>query len=409
MRNHIFITLGLLGSLAGWSLSGCRHKPVYPNIGSLSINSRPSGAEIFVNGSFSGQRTPAKIDGLGIGENEVSLRYFGYKVWKQMVFIKAGETRILNVSLNEIQPVCVSRLYLGVYGDDMALDAVLGKLYIANRTENNLKIYRADGEEVSFLNNVYLGSRQYHVAVNTALAKVYVAIIGDTILVLDGRADIITKRLPPGLAQGYNSLSASDDGRLVCLGSNDSMLTIIDAERDVILYQHKFDGPIKDVQFQKYTHHLFISGGATGNFIVFDVEERREIVRTATGAWAGKLFISHDGLMVGICNETQRTVQAAQVGVWTFATSRRLDGVVTPDACFAHDGTHLWALENIPGGDPAPPPGSLCLIYLPEWRGVAHLILGEMPIRLVQSVDGKYLYILQQFSRDLAIYRTDTE
>ncbi len=103
-------------------------------------------------------------------------------------------------------------------------------------------------------------------------------------------------------------------------------------------------------------------------------------------------------------------IQIASRLDWTFVSSLLFSyGVNIPDGAFAGDGCHVWFLQNTPGGDPAPPPGRVSLLYLPTWQPVNHYIIGEMPARLAMSADKRYLYILQQYCRSILILRTDTE
>lgn len=78
--------------MAALAAAGCRHKPQYPEIGSLLIDSDPAGAEILVDGQTVHRSTPARIDGLTVGAHALALRKFNYLDLEAGCYIKPGET-----------------------------------------------------------------------------------------------------------------------------------------------------------------------------------------------------------------------------------------------------------------------------------------------------------------------------
>ena len=68
-------------------------------IGSLSITSSPSGASVYVDGSYHGV-TPATVGNLQAGNHNVQLVKAGYKDWSAQVTIYTGQTTYLSPKLD---------------------------------------------------------------------------------------------------------------------------------------------------------------------------------------------------------------------------------------------------------------------------------------------------------------------
>lgn len=62
-----------------------------PTIGSISISSSPSGASIYLDGSYQGI-TPMTIKSIEVGSYTITLEYTGYQDWSQTIYVVAGET-----------------------------------------------------------------------------------------------------------------------------------------------------------------------------------------------------------------------------------------------------------------------------------------------------------------------------
>ncbi|MBN1166706.1 MAG: PEGA domain-containing protein [Methanospirillaceae archaeon] len=71
--------------------------------GSLQASSSPSGADLYVDGSFRGN-TPVLVSGLSTGTHPVSLKRYGYMDWSQSVSVTAGRTTTINPVLNPYPP-----------------------------------------------------------------------------------------------------------------------------------------------------------------------------------------------------------------------------------------------------------------------------------------------------------------
>ncbi len=71
--------------------------PPPPTTGTLSIDSSPSGAKVYINGAYRG-RTPLAIE-LSAGTHEVELRLDGYEPYRARVQVRAGQTTRLSPRL----------------------------------------------------------------------------------------------------------------------------------------------------------------------------------------------------------------------------------------------------------------------------------------------------------------------
>jgi hypothetical protein len=68
--------------------------------GSLSVESRPAGAKVFIDGKPAGA-TPLTLPRLGTGEHEVRLEHEGYRRWSSSVKIVSGERNRVTASLEK--------------------------------------------------------------------------------------------------------------------------------------------------------------------------------------------------------------------------------------------------------------------------------------------------------------------
>ncbi|QDA31598.1 PEGA domain-containing protein [Thermococcus indicus] len=72
-----------------------------PTFGYLTIYSSPSGAEVYLNGTYIGT-TPVENHKLDVGTYEIEIKKESYSQYTQKVTINPGETTTLNVNLNEL-------------------------------------------------------------------------------------------------------------------------------------------------------------------------------------------------------------------------------------------------------------------------------------------------------------------
>jgi|WetSurMetagenome_2_1015567.scaffolds.fasta_scaffold25850_2 hypothetical protein len=70
-------------------------------VGSIDISSSPTGASIYVDGSYIGT-TPSTADDLVAGSHRVLLQKSGYTDWAKMVKVKEGDTTIVDADLASV-------------------------------------------------------------------------------------------------------------------------------------------------------------------------------------------------------------------------------------------------------------------------------------------------------------------
>jgi hypothetical protein len=69
-----------------------------PTTGSISVNSAPTGAQVYINNLFRGY-SPVTVDGLTPGMYTVALKLNGYQDWQSSATVTAGQTAQLSATL----------------------------------------------------------------------------------------------------------------------------------------------------------------------------------------------------------------------------------------------------------------------------------------------------------------------
>jgi hypothetical protein len=72
-----------------------------PPTGSISVSSSPSGASIYIDGSYQGT-SPKTLTGIPAGSHTITLKLTGYQDWSQNVNVVTGQTSEISVPLDEI-------------------------------------------------------------------------------------------------------------------------------------------------------------------------------------------------------------------------------------------------------------------------------------------------------------------
>ena len=70
-----------------------------PLVAALSVESRPAGASVFLDGKLVG-RTPLQVGEVAAGDHAVRLELDGYRHWSSAVHVVAGERRRVAASLD---------------------------------------------------------------------------------------------------------------------------------------------------------------------------------------------------------------------------------------------------------------------------------------------------------------------
>ena len=75
--------------------------PTVPTTGSISVSSNPSGASIYLDGSYQGT-TPFTINNVKAGSHKIKLELTGYLEWSQTIDVAAGQTSPVTAPLTQI-------------------------------------------------------------------------------------------------------------------------------------------------------------------------------------------------------------------------------------------------------------------------------------------------------------------
>ena len=403
----------LLAPAMAWLLltAGCSHDPVYPSIGSLYVSTDPTGAEILIDGRSQSRFSPAKIDGITVGWHEVTLRYYRCREWRQRVEIKPGQTRNLIIKLAGISPSTIQTLSLPYFGVDMAYEAGARRIYIANKSSPNLVELVLGDSTITGINQLPVGSWQYLVAASSRSDRIYAKINGDSLAVLELSSGSLLKKIPPGRPLGVKALAFSDDGQLVYVSnSTDSSISCYQAGSDSLIGTISLTGSPGEVRVHPVSGDLYV---------LFDLERRLARLSAINGAVLASgttgndpwhLFWGPANQTIGVCNASDKTLTVMDVA--------GLGGAVSPvfslchqvaDAAYSSAGTYLWVVMAYLGGDPPPPPSNLALIYIPTWQFVGYFPLGLVSVRMAQSPDGRFIYVLNSLSKNVTVLRTDLQ
>lgn len=69
-----------------------------PTTGSLSVSSTPSGARIYLDGSYQG-KTPKTFSDVSVGSHYIELKLEGYNLWSDRINVMTGSTSYISVQL----------------------------------------------------------------------------------------------------------------------------------------------------------------------------------------------------------------------------------------------------------------------------------------------------------------------
>ena len=75
--------------------------------GSISMNSNPNGAQIYLDGNSTDHNTPFTLIGISAGQHVVMLKLAGYQDFSQTVTVISRQTTIVNTTLNSISPIAI--------------------------------------------------------------------------------------------------------------------------------------------------------------------------------------------------------------------------------------------------------------------------------------------------------------
>lgn len=97
--------------------------PAPATTGTLSVTSSPSGAKVYVDGSYYG-RTSQVISGLSTGDHRVEVTLDGYETWKSSARVRAGQVTDVYASLTHKPTLGSIYVSSGPSGANIYLDGV---------------------------------------------------------------------------------------------------------------------------------------------------------------------------------------------------------------------------------------------------------------------------------------------
>jgi hypothetical protein len=361
----------LLASLAALLATGCRHHPVYPELGSLSVASDPPGAEVLVDGQSTRRSTPCKIDGIAVGARVVTLRLQWFRIWSQTVTIRPAETRHLSTKLAPMR----WRTYeysIGDWGDpdlwnsDCAYDSVHERLYITSGRTACLVCGIRDTLVVP-LYSIELGGKQRMPAVSAVTNRLF-CLTQDTVLAMvDLNAPAVVRRLVlPGM-RGYTALEVSPDGNMVMAAdSSNKRLVLLDARLGSVLKYVGLPAGPSDALF-----------GRDGSEAYVTLPQRRQMARVnlasgavtatlATGRAPNDLFWDAGQANIGWCNRADKSITIANIAAWNATTAGfSMGGSWIGNACVTSNPVYVTFIA----GDPWSTGGmAIDVCYLPTWN-----------------------------------------
>ena len=116
MKREYLLTCLLLLVLLPAAVSADPPGGVLAASGTISVTSVPAGAAIFLNGTSTGQVTPATIESVPVGSNTILLRFTGYQDYSTPVTVTAGSTAPVSATLTAIIPAPTITSVVSAYG-----------------------------------------------------------------------------------------------------------------------------------------------------------------------------------------------------------------------------------------------------------------------------------------------------
>jgi hypothetical protein len=415
MREKLCLALVLLAALAA---GGCRHKPVYPELGSLIVTSLPTNAAIYVDGAYTGHRTPAKLDGIPVGSRSISLKLSRFKTYRGFIEIRPGETRRMNLVLTAIEPHVTARFTLPVPPRDMAYDPVRQRLYLSHKYVSWVGVYQIADSAVAKIGEITVGPEAVRLACHPGLGRLAVC-VKETVKVIDLNSWGTVGWTVPAPGTDYHRLAYTPDGRaLLAADSAGRRVLILDPQSGALVRSIGLPGCVNDLAVEPGSRWFYATLTAVERFVRVDLESGAVLNEMATGPTPGTVFQDDDGEFAGFCNVFGRRFVPLRLASWTSIETPLLpnptplpEGDYIWGACFSGNRESFWIFRT-PGvetGNPGIPlpVGTLFLFDRNTWSGIFNTPLGQFPMRMIQSQDGRFLYFMEFY--DLQIMRTDTE
>ncbi len=411
--------LALAPLIAAAGLS-CRHNPVYPEIGTLYIESLPSTAEVIIDGQPTRRMTPVRLDGIAAGVHEIRLRYFGYKVSRDSVIIGKGTTKRLSVKLAPVRIQEWSVAVVGFAACHLAYEPANRRVYVANGTRfldvlgiDDGRLARLGTIEVNTGNVGWIGTKL--VAASAAAGRIYAVLAKDSIVAYDIGSHACRRRFKLADSTRFVQLRFSADGRRAYVADSlNRRIWQIDTATDSITGHIPLGGVPSDFICDPVSGHLYVTLSSTQQLV--DLGPDGTVWHTIpTGPAPGGLFHDQRWEWIGFCRTTEQRPVFMSLSTWAPAAGPVIHVATAAMTAgfYALDQTHIlvtsttipyvtaegWACDS----------GRLSLIYRPTQQFVTSFRVLPNPVATMPTADGKYMLLLSKFDGMIMSYRIDTE
>ena len=390
----------------------------------MMITSAPDQAEVLLDGAATLRQTPVKLDGIAAGDHVVTLRYYGYKVWRRTITVSGGLTKRVAAHMAPLSPTLIRQFHLQYETQDVAYDPVSGYLFAGVELYNKVQVYQVSGPLVMGpVAQIQVGSPpsssrswQRLLALSAAANRVYVGLRGaDSIAIIDLRGMSLVKKIGVANARNFSALALSSDGRWAAAAdSANRKVWLFDAGRDSLLRSITLPGTPTDITFGPGGDRLYATLASNRQLAEIDVSAGTVLRTAVTSSNPGGMSWSGDGLRLMVCNRNTFTPQQQLLSTWATEVGLRVPmGEMMPNGCYAGDGVHAWVctpmMPHQSGDLMVCDPGFITAIYLPNWQMAASCQVGLQPWKLLQSPDGQYIYVFEKFGRSIDVVKSETE
>ena len=370
--------------------SGCHHKPVYPEYGSIYISTDPPGAEVLIDGEMTYRMTPVKMDGISTGYHEFTLRCNHYKTMNFSLEIKPGQTRMVFKELSKIS--LLKKDTLVISAEDMDIIEDKGEIYLTKLWDSNIVIVKINEDgQLSVKTQIEVGGGQRLITVNSSANKAFFTMDNTSEVVgLDLLSQKIIRAISLKNVKYYSTLKFSPDGNIVVAGDSlNKRLVVIDSRLCSIIKTIDISGCPTDISFDRGNpQQVYVTQSGAKVFSLINLESQEVIKSIPTGNSPGAIFWNNDSTTIGFCNRKDCNFTIADVDDWVPATSERnLSSNFIFDAVWSgSDDYLLYAMDYVLG-----------TIYMPSWKQYTRINNAyNLLIRILLIKNKKLLLMLNE-------------
>ncbi len=370
MQARSLLVLSLVGLAL---LGGCRHKPVYPEVGSVYISTDPPKAEVLIDGSLTHRVTPVKLDGIPTGYHVFTLRINNYQAVIFSLEVKPGQTRMV---FKDFSPIALLRKdTLNITAGDMCFSGEPGEVFISNNCDKTLTMIRVDAAgQISETGRIDVGRPQRLIAASRSANRIFMTKIKpDTSEELSG-FELVSGKLVRDIylndIKYFSALIFSPDGNiLIAADSLNQRLILIDSRLCSVIRTISTAGCPTDLSFDRGDPtRIYVTLSGTDLFALIDLETGAVLNSMTTGISPGAIFWDREFTQVGFSSRSDLTYTIVNKNTWTSASSARdLAGHFVCSACWSSRSDYiLWAMDYMLG-----------TLYVPDWQQTSKIFNGS--------------------------------